>query len=373
VIGRRPSNSVVPVVVVVIAACAALMGCAARPSPERLRLPSNLFEDRSDDRWWLGAHADLLYPREWYFVGIGTCGREVGDAERMDCAISRALGQAVAMVRQDVKVDIRRHTEFERRGGDDGFEARISSTYRSDGVGQSELTVDDIAPRRRTCTSDGFCHALVALDRRVLAARSSRKIAQMQTHVDQLLERAQDSDTISAIEQLSMAARLAARIDRESELLAAVAGPKAVPRSAWERLTQVRSKRLESVAVCLSSSVPHPPAQLIFSRAHQDLSTRGFARIAIAKEPDCPKGSISVTFQGETLERVAEYQLWVYEFRGMVVLRADVRTEGKGVPVVGRGVARVREQARIEAEDDLAANVQQSLARLFDPTEASGE
>jgi hypothetical protein len=355
---------------VVIASLAALIGgCAA--SSHRYPPISDFFADRSDERWWLGGNADLLYPREWYFVGIGTCGPEVGDAERMDCAINRALGQAVAMVRQDVRVDIRRHTELNRQGGQGGFESKIRSSYQSNGVGQSELKVDDVAPRRRTCSSDGRCHALVALDRRVLAARSSQKIAQWRTQIDQLLHRAEESDTITAIEQLSLASRLVANIDREAELLAAVAGPSAVPPSAWSHLNAVRSKRLESVAVCLSSSVPHPPAELVFARAHHDLSSRGFARVAIRDEPDCPAGAISVAFQGEALERIAEHRLWVHEVRGMVVLRADLRTPGKGVSVLGRGVSPQREQARSEAEDDLATNVREALARLFDPAQGS--
>ena len=355
-----------------IAALAALLvGCGARsnrPFPS-LGQPSLGFAD--DDQWWLGGKADLLYPRQWYFVGVGTCGREVNESTRMDCAISRALGQAVAMVRQDVRVDIRRHTELSRQSGEGGFEARVRSTYQSDGAGQSELSVDDVAPRRRTCTSDGQCHALVALDRRVLAARSLKKMAQLQKQINELLDRAQESDTLTAIEQLSKASRLAATVDREGELLAAVAGPSAVPRSASDRLSAVRSKRLESVVVCLSSNLPGPPAQLVFARAHQDLSTRGFSRVTIAKEPDCPEGSLSVTLHGDALERIAEYQLWVYEFRGMVALREGARTLGKGVPVLGRGVDRVREHARSDAEEDLAANVQQSIAQLLDPTEAS--
>jgi hypothetical protein len=354
----------------VIAGFAILLGgCAARSA--RYPPMSGFFDDSSDESWWLGGKADLLYPRNWYFVGVGSCGPEVGDTQRMDCAIHRALGQAVAMVRQDVKVDIRRHTAFERHGGQGGFEARIQSSYQSDGVGQSELTVDDVAPRRRTCTSDGRCHALVALDRRLLAARSSQKIAQLQAQIDTLLDRAEESDTVTAIEQLSMASRLVAKVETEAELLAAVAGPNAVPRSAWERLSAVRSKRLASVAVCLSSSLAHPPAQLVFARAHRDLSTRGFSRVAIASEPDCPEGSLSVTFHGETLERIAEYRLWVHEVRGMVVLRAGTRTQGKGVPVLGRGVSPQREQARSEAEDDLATNVREAMARLFDPAETS--
>ena len=302
---------------------------------------------------------------------MGTCGPEVRDAERMDCAIHRAIGQAVAMVRQDVSVDIRRHNEFERKGGQGGFEARISSNYRSDGTGHSELTVDDVAPRRRTCAADGHCHALVALDRRALAARSTQKMAQWKAQIDALLDRAEQSDTLTAIEQLSMARRLVANVEREAELLEAVAGPTAVPRSTWNRLSAVRSKRLESVTVCLSSSVTHPPAELVFARAHRDLSTRGFARVAIAGEPDCPEGSISVAFRGQALERTAEYRLWVHEIRGMVVLRADTRTLGKGMAVLGRGVSPQREQARSQAEDDLATNVQEALARLLDPTEAS--
>jgi hypothetical protein len=374
VIGRRSRELRALVVVGVIAALAApTAGCAAKSNRyARLEYPSLGFVDNGgDDQWWLGGRADLLYPRQWYFVGVGTCGREVSEGERMDCAISRALGQAVAMVRQDVRVDIRRHTEFDRKAGEGGFEARIRSTYRSDGVGQSELSVDDVAPRRRTCTSDGQCHALVALDRRVLAARSLKKISQMEKQINELLDRAQESETLTAIEQLSKASRLAASVDREAELLAAVAGSHAVPRSPSDRLSAVRSKRLESVAVCLSSNVPDPPAQLVFARAHQDLSTRGFSRVAIAKEPDCPQGSLSVTFHGEALERIAEYQLWVYEFRGMVALRQGARTLGKGVPVLGRGVDRVREHARSDAADDLATNVQQSLAKLLDPSEGS--
>jgi hypothetical protein len=374
VIGRRCRELRTLVVVGVIAALAApTAGCASKSNRHdaRLEYPSLGFDNKGDEQWWLGGRADLLYPRQWYFVGVGTCGREVSDAERMDCAISRALGQAVAMVRQDVRVDIRRHTEFARKGGEDGFEARISSTYRSDGVGQSELTVEDVAPRRRTCTSDGQCHALVALDRRVLAARSLKKISQLEKQINELLDRAPESDTLTAIEQLSKASRLAASVDREAELLAAVAGPSAVPRSPSDRLSAVRSKRLESVAVCLSSNVPDPPAQLVFARAHQDLSTRGFSRVAIARQPDCPEGSLSVTFHGEALERIAEYQLWVYEFRGMVSMREGTRTLGKGVPVLGRGVDRVREHARSDAADDLATNVQQSLAKLLDPTEGS--
>jgi hypothetical protein len=372
--GRSRELSILVVAVSIVGLAALMAGCAGRsnrPYPS-LGYPSLGFVDgRSDDQWWLGGKADLLYPRQWYFVGVGTCGREVGDAERMDCAISRALGQAVAMVRQDVRVDIRRHTEFDRQSGPGGFEAKVRSTHRSDGIGQSELSVDDVAPRRRTCTSEGQCHALVALDRRVLAARSLKKIGQMQKQINELLDRAQESDTLTAIEQLSKAARLSASVDLEAELLAAVAGPNAVPRSASDRLSAVRSKRLESVAVCLSSSLPDTPAQLVFARAHQDLSTRGFARVAIAKEPDCPEGSLSVTFQGEVLERIAEYQLWVFEFRGMVALREGPRTLGKGVPVLGRGVARVREHARSDAEEDLATNVQQSLARLLDPSDGS--
>ena len=354
---------------VVIAGLASLWGgCASRS--DRLRAFSAMWDERSEERWWLGDKADLLYPRQWYFVGVGTCGPEVSDTERMDCAIQRAVGQAVAMVRQDVRVDIRRTSEFVRQGGPEGFEARIRSTYRSDGIGQAELTVDDVAPRRRTCSADGVCHALVSLDRRVLAARSSKKVAQWKAQIDELLDRAEQSDTLSAIEQLSMAGRLAANLEREAELLEAVAGPSAVPRSTWNRLSAVRSKRLQSVAVCLSSSVAHPPAELVFSRAHRDLATRGFARVAIASEPDCPEGSLSVAFRGQALERTAEYRLWVHEIRGMVVLRADTRTLGKGASVLGRGVSPEREQARSEAEQDLATNVQEALARLLDPTGA---
>jgi len=370
VTGRRSRTRSTLGVGIVTATLAALTGgCAA--SSDRYHLGPGFMDERSDDRWWLGGKADLLFPRDWYFVGVGTCGQEVSDAYRMDCAIHRALGQAVAMVRQDVSVDIRRHTELDRQSGPGGFEARIRSTYRSDGAGQSELTVEDVAPRRRTCTTDGRCHALVALDRKVLAARSIQKIAQMQLQIDDLLDQAKESDTISAIEQLSMASRLVASVDREAELLSAVAGPNAVPPSAWERLSAVRSKRLESVAVCLSSSLPDPPAPLVFGRAHQDLSTRGFARVAIAKAPDCPAGSLSVTFQGATLERTAEHQLWVYEVRGTLVARADLLSQGKGVPVLGRGVSHLREQARRQAEDDLATNVREALVRLLDPTEAS--
>jgi len=285
---------------VAIAGLVAWMGgCAA--SSDRFHPLPGFWDDASDEQWWLGGKADILYPRDGYFVGVGTCGSEVRDAERMDCAIHRALGQAVAMVRQDVRVDIRRHTEFDRQGGPEGFEARIRSTYRSDGVGQSELKVDDVAPRRRTCTADGRCHALVALDRRALAARSSQKIAQLKAQIDALLDRAQESDTLTAIEQLSLAARLVAHVDREAELLAAVAGPNAVPPSAWDRLSAVRSKRFESVAVCLSSSVPHPPPELVFARAHQDSEERS---VTIAGHPPRRRGrSDGPASQSETATR----------------------------------------------------------------------
>jgi len=324
-----------------------------------------------EDPSWQNGQTDVLFPRDRYFVGVGTCGPEVSDAERMDCAIQRALGQAVAMVRQHVRVQVRRRTELDRTSTAGGVEASVRTTFEHEGIGQAELTVDDAAPRRRACTSDGRCHALVALDRSVLAGRSLQKIVQMRAQVADLLDRAEKADPITAIEQLSAASRLVASIDHEAEWLSAAAGPSAVPPSTWDRLFAVRSKRLETLAVCMSSSLPDPPAQLVFSRAHQDLSTRGFARVAIAKEPDCPANAISVTFDGATLERPAEYQLWVFEVRGTVVLRAGMHTLGKGVPVLGRGVAKLREQARSEAQDDLAANVQQSVARLLDPAEAS--
>lgn len=348
---------------------ALLGGCGG--TSERQLMSSGFFDERGDDSWWLGGKADLLYPRHWYFVGVGTCGPEVGDAERMDCAIHRALGQAVAMVRQDVRVDIHRHAEFDQKAGEGGFAARTSSTYRSDGFGQAELLVDDVAPRRRTCTPDGRCHALVALDRKVLSARSMQKIAQLKMQIDELLSRAENSETIAAIEQLSLATRLAVNIDREAELLSAVAGLEAVPPSPWDRLAAVRHKRFESVVVCLSSTLPEPPVQLIFSRAQQDLSTRGFARIATASELDCPAASVSVSLQGAPHERIAEDQLWVHEIRGMLVLRPGVHALGKGVPVLGRGVAHVRDRARSLAEDDLATNVRGALAQLLDPTGAS--
>ena len=350
---------------------ALLTGCAG--TSDRHFMSSGFLDDRGDDSWWLGGKADRLFPRQWYFVGVGTCGPEVSEGERMDCAIHRALGQAVAMVRQDVRVDIHRHAEFDQKAGEGGFAARTSSTYRSDGFGQAELLVDDVAPRRRTCTSDGKCHALVALDRKVLSARSMQKLAHLKAQIDELLDRAENSDAIAAIEQISMATRLATSGAREAELLSAVAGPAAVPPSPWKRLAAVRNKRLESLVVCLSSTLLEPPAQLVFSSAHQDLSTRGFARVAITKELDCPEASISVSFQGATHERVAEDRLWVREIRGMLVLRPDVHALGKGVPVLGRGVAHVRDRARSLAEEDLAASVRGALAQLLDPTGASAQ
>ncbi len=68
------------------------------------------------------------------------------------------------------------------------------------------------------------------------------------------------------------------------------------------------------------------------------------------------------------MERTAVYRLWVHEIRGMIVLRADTRSLGKGESVLGRGVSPEREQARSQAEEDLATNVQEALARLLDPT-----
>ncbi|HKQ68236.1 MAG TPA: hypothetical protein VJT73_02805 [Polyangiaceae bacterium] len=345
-----------------------LLGCTSAASPPRFQAAGG---EEAAPPWATGG-AEALYPRDRYVVGIGTCGSERPEAERLTCATDRAIGRAVAMVRQHVRVTVHRDSAVIRRASKDDTDTVVVSRDEHVGTGQAELVVDDVAPRQTACRRD-VCHALVALDRLAMSRKIARRVAALSADLSRILDSAEQSEPVATVALLWRAARLAEAIDAESDLLVTIAGPSAGPAKAWDRLYAVRAKRMASLSVCMSSRVANPAPARIFVRARSDLLTRGFSRVAIAGSAPCEGDAMWIEFDGSSQERVvgATTELRMVEVHGTVTLSSVGRKLAGAEPVLGRGFARTREQAASEAEQDLAANVQEAVAKLFGASESN--
>jgi hypothetical protein len=357
---RRTAVLMMVAPAVLCAAACSTVRQGALPSDASLRAPSG------EPEWFAGG-TERVYPEDKYIVGVAACGDGVPASDRPSCAQERALERAVLSVRQRIQVVVARSTTLDQRQTSAGASATLGSRFAQGSLSAAELELENVQAREAVCAADGTCYALVAIERADMAARAGRRIERLECELSAALEQAASADVLTAISALDTAEQVAGRVEQQADLVVAVMGPAAAPKSALDRVARARRERLGALSLCLSAKGAEIPSSAVFARARENLAARGFANVVVAGAEGCPASALSIEFAGSLQYRPATVDAtWCAELRGTLSVSAAQLVLGGGGSLLGRGVARTKELALSDAVDELGDQIDKGVSSILD-------
>lgn len=354
-------------VVIALVLAAASAGCAGAAG--RSAGPPGWFPNGDRAQW----------PPEVWLVGIGVCGPETPLAERASCAAHRARRELAFSIRSEVEASVRMHTESARELAWGG-ETRRSGTRTTGreveqvtdaGAVRTALEMHNVEPREVSC-DDGHCYALVAVQRREIAARVAREIATDELRLEGMLAEAERADTLRAIQLLSQARALAVALDRAGMLHQSLTGLNPLDPPAGLRVHRQTRARLSEASVCFVSALEEVPASEVFARPVERMRELGFGAVrTAATEADCGDTLLLFRFEGAGELRwarttISEEQPVTMEFTGRVLFSVPPQGEQVSRRLTSRGMhvstTRAVDAATAHLSETIEAFVEEVLA-----------
>lgn len=312
------------------------------------------------------------YPSARYIVGRGACGLEVESTTRAACAADRARQDAILQIRADVRALVERSCRLETEssvGDKRDLSARGEAQCTTNLASRSaaHFLLLGATPREQAC-GESKCFALIALSRDELVEQTLQTKAGERAEFEALMARARTVDLLSSLGLLAKARALAGPLDADESLLLAVS-PGRLARSFRAEVVRARSEKLGGVKTCLHSDPQgEPDPARVFAFATQLLSEQGLE--GTLEDAACTASPLRIDYSASSA-RVpvparanTEQALWTISYAGKVrVSSPDGAVRER--EVVGRGVARLVESARREAQDRLAEAVRDAVAELL--------